>query len=287
MSDINWVKRREAARADRADRAGTEAQGPREDSLDLSAMRAALPEGSYDDEALDIRDFLGGGDDMPAGYPDYVRAKRIVEVCSAAHLALLIDGGLVGNRDDFSDDPDTSSEFLLSLLEYVMPDLEKMRVCLERGDIDMHSCFYANDGPSECFDRCYSEDKICAYLVWGGGDPCDRGAGESPTAGLELLLAHCDYNPIYTATLAAACDLRVSSPETFEFLDEMRFAPPLGTADAPVGFARIGKVLAAQRARRALQIAFLCWLERAGTFGPNGVGFKRDRALYESGALLA
>ena len=275
MSDINWAKRREAARADRADRAGTEAQGPREDSLDLSAMRAALPEGSYDDEVLDIGNYLDyDDDDMPACYPDYVRAKRIVEVCSAAHLALLIDCGLVGNRDDFADDPDNS------LLEHVMPDLEKMRVCLERGDIDMHIC-----RGHEYFDRCYNEDKICAYLVRGGGEG-NRGTGESPTAGLELLLAHCDYNPIYDATLATAYDLRVRSPETFEFLDEMQFAPPLGTADVPVGFARIGKVLAAQRARRALQIAFLGWLERAGTFGPNGVGFKRDRALYESGALL-
>lgn len=250
-------------------------------------MRAALPEGSFDDEVLELRNYLDDDeiDNVPPWYPDEVRAKRIVEVCSAAHLGELIDAGLVGNREDFKVDRHGfqsgnpfGAEPADSLLEHVMPNLGKMRVCLERGNIDMHMSELIND-------REHGGDKICAYLEIASADL--QVSDESMIAGIKMLLEYCSFNPINDITLAMIFGLSDRFPETHDFLDEMYDAPPLGTADAPIGFARIGKVLAAQRERRALQLAFLGWSERAGTFAPGGVGFKRDREMYESGALLA
>lgn len=277
------VRSRETARC--ADTTGP--RGPRECELDLSAMRAALPDGSYDDEVLDLKNHLDDDDDeidRPPWYPDEVRAKRIVEVCSAAHLAVLIDAGLVGNREDFKVDENAFSpgsafgaEPADSLLEHVMPNLEKMHVCLVRGNIDMHISALIN--AREC-----GGDKICAYLDIASNDP--KVSGESLIAGIKLLLKYCDYNPVNYITCSVVSK-RLTRPGTREFLDEMDDAPSLGTSAVPIGFARISKVLAAQRERRALQLAFLGWSENAGTFAPGGVGFKRDREMYESGKLLA
>lgn len=247
--------------------------GPCEGDLDLGAIRNALPVGSYTDDELHLEEYVEFDDpEMPDGYPDYMRAILIVGKCSADHLAILIKSGLVGNREDYKLDQDRYGSYNVSLLEHVMPDVEKMRVCLQLGDFNIHTSELLNDGRRECFDHGDGHDKLCVYFCQGG----------ESIDGLKLLLAHCDYNPVYEATLSAARDCKSRAPDTFAALEELTYARRFGTAETPVGFARISRVLAMERTNAAMKMAFLLWLERSGTFAPGGMGQKRDRRAFET-----
>ena len=105
------------------------------DELDVRAMRAALPADVYTDAVLKTENYIPSeaewGEGEKESYADYVRGLRIVETCTADDLATLIDRGLVGNHEAFETDEDRFGKYQLSLLEHVMPDVDKMRVCLE------------------------------------------------------------------------------------------------------------------------------------------------------------
>ena len=265
---------------------------PGEFHLDFNAMRAVLPADPYTDEALDI-------DDFEDDFQNYKRGILIVYKCTAWELATLIDHGLVGNCKAFdSDITDHRSaqplqSFHVSLLEYVMPYEEKMRVCLERAPYDVHTSAYTPDTQGPDYE---GHDILCAYL--------DKSFefNHAPTVeGVKLILSHCDWNPVCDATLATVYPFwwEERAPEVWRLLSKLNTEGaqtrwregepqplthlPFGVAECPIGFARIGGVLREMRAKEALKKAFLDWLEGAHTFAPGGKGYKRGEREWAEG----
>lgn len=247
-------------------------EGPDEWHLDLAAMRAALLPRVYSDEELDLADYVSDDDpEMDDSYSDAIRAQLIIEVCTADEFATLIDRGLIGLRNDFSSEgygvrPPTN----VHLLEHVMPDEGKMRVCLERSHCDVDS----SDWEADC--GCGGNDKLSRYIHESGGS--------ATVEGIKLILNAADYNLVYDATLAAArCSgMHVRSPQAFDLLERLEYAGTRGTDDAPVGFGRACSLLATTFRRHRLTAAFTDWLESSGVFSPNGVGGKRARREYDA-----
>jgi len=191
------------------------APGPRLSELSLPVLREALLPRVYTDDELEVGDYID--DNAEEAEHDRVRCERIVATCTGAELARLLAVGAVGSREDFRrQGDDFGNYFDISLLEHVMPDVDKMRVVLEHDPtIDMHV-----SGVCRTF-RVYrgfaGDDKLCAYLNCGGAS----------VDGILLLLAHFEDNPVDPMTVRAAEDLhlRLRNTNAMHLLERLCFRP--------------------------------------------------------------
>jgi len=138
--------------------------------LDWDAVRQALLPKVYSDKELDIDE-----DEDDEEHREFMRGQQILTFCTAEELQMLIRVGLVKNTEDFRSDSDRYGSYNESLLEFVMPDTEKMAVCIaEMGgtyECTSTQLFYSN-GRREWMEFCVGpEDKLNVYLHKGGMDP--------------------------------------------------------------------------------------------------------------------
>ena len=124
----------------------------------LARLREALLPRAYTDEELDVGsmvDFYFGNtsvvDDLNEEQVDHIRFFQTVHKCTAEELRAALSAGAVHSSEEFlsREDLDTAK----SLLTWVMPNVDKMRVVLEHD-------------PSAVVNK-YT---LGRYVEWGGRD---------------------------------------------------------------------------------------------------------------------
>lgn len=170
-----------------------EPRAPDSFGLDYEAICDALRPRVYTDDELDMENYMDDGH-FDQDYANLIRALRIVECCTAEELKVLIVGRLVANRKDYTQEYNTykGKYFNMHLIEVVMPDIDKMRVCLENGTIDVHTSNMSEIAFGYGFY--YGDDMICSYMHNGGHD----------IDAVHLLLEHTEYECVYEEHVAQA-----------------------------------------------------------------------------------
>jgi len=140
----------------------------------------------FNDDELSTFDFCDR--DEPECYLDYIRSQQIIYACTADELNLLLKEGLVSNEKN-----KTGSKHGIDdeyLIEAIMPDSEKMRVCIAFSDdvdannVDIGERDYSCD--LYFYSMCHCNDMIGEYI--------DRNGHDIQT--LNLLIGSCYDHPI-------------------------------------------------------------------------------------------
>lgn len=174
------------------------------------SMQAVLGREITDVE-LHTFDYVDVDNDEPDTYLNHLRAERMLLECTASELRCFINAGLLDLAGDCMMDPEGATHDI-TLLELVIPDVDKMEVCIAAClDVDA-SDDIAHKTTLDNFQLCYCNDMVGRYLACGGND----------IRGVDLLLGTSEYNFIQDNHMACARSngIEVRHPELFEHLQE-------------------------------------------------------------------
>lgn len=147
----------------RSDWKKTHPVGTLVESLNYNAMCDAILPSVYTDDDLFDPDYEWEDEDY---HNDLTRAELLIEKCSSSEFKVLLDNGLVGNVRGF----ENYTGHHTHLIEYVMPDIDKMKVCLNHAFIDTHHSTLCSDYVERYKLYHYGNDMLLSYLYKGGGD---------------------------------------------------------------------------------------------------------------------
>ena len=242
----------------------------------LFAMMKAVLGREVTDEELDTFSYADEG--ATETILNGIRAERMLETCNARELECFLDAKLLDVSGDSLSDPDHPF-ILITLLELVMPDVDKMEVAIAacpRVDAS-HDITYKNGMDPLKIAGC--NDMLGRYLACGGDD----------TRGVDLLLGTAQYNFIHGAHLACARAniVDVHYPELYSHMNTVMHSNSYYYVWArDVAILRARYRCRRTRARLCVMVCCAKWKvlalrARERAFAPGGAGFLvvQQRAL--------
>jgi hypothetical protein len=241
----------------------------------FARMKAVLGREVTDDE-LDT--FSYADEEDAESYLNGIRAQRMLETCNARELECFLDANLLDVSGDSLSDPEHAF-ILITLLEFVMPDVDKMKVAIAacpRVDAS-HDITYKNAMDPLNIVGC--NDMLGRYLACGGNE----------TRAVDLLLGTAESHFIHGAHLACVSANTVNIPYTplYSHIESIMYS--LSYWEQCVREVAVIRAQHRSRRARARLCVMVCCVKwkvlalraRERVFAPGGAGFLvlRQRAL--------